>query len=124
MVSEHNTHFDASKFRAELESRHHDFGQLTGWMFRGLFMYIDEAKQSWPQGNGLDGDPSGTPGLTDLRLSMASNTARFAGGRTAEDLKDPMITHVVVGQDRSRLTNIRETLKWQASASGLFHPDI
>lgn len=63
-------------------------------------------------------NPSGeAPGLMaplDLRLQMASNTARFAGARLAQILKDETITHVAVGDDRSRLRSIRETISRQA----------
>ncbi|KAI9876992.1 MAG: DNA ligase (ATP) [Pleopsidium flavum] len=112
MPSETDHHFDPSKFRKELEAHDHGLGQLSGWMFKGLVMYIDKAEPA--QRDGLNGELYDIFGPSDLRLHMASNTARFAGARLAENLENQNITHVVVGNDRSRVKSIREALKRQA----------
>ncbi len=116
MASENDHRFDATKFTTELEAHDHNFEQLIGWLFKGLVMYID--KPELAQRDDLNGELSDILRPSDLRLQMASNTARFAGARLAEDLKNQNITHVVVGDDRSRLKSIREALKWQAFLCG------
>ena len=108
MSSKANRRFDALKLKAELEAHDHDLGLSIGWMFKGLSIYIDRSKQS-PTDHRNGEVPSQMAPL-DLRLQMASNTARFAGARLTESLEDESITHVVVGIDRPRLRSIRESI--------------
>ncbi|KAI9820978.1 MAG: DNA ligase (ATP) [Thelocarpon impressellum] len=67
----------------------HEQQELCGWIFSGVAAFIE--------GGGM-------------RLRLASNIFTFAGGRIVEDLDDSSLTHVVVGDDRSRLKSIRERM--------------
>ena len=80
-------------------------------MFTGLSIYIDKLAE--PQETDIDGGSLSTLNPADLRLQIASNTAKFAGARPAGELDDQKVTHVVVGDDRSRLRNIRDSLQWR-----------
>jgi len=108
MPSMATSRFDALKMMAELEVQDRDSGLSTCWMFKGLSIYIDRPQHA--STDILNGEAPGPMAPLDLRLHMASNTARFAGARLAEDLKDENITHVAVGENRSRLRSIRETM--------------
>lgn len=108
MPSKANYQFDASRLRAELGAHGHDLEHSIGSMFEGLYIYIDRPKHASTDILKQE-RPSSTAPL-DLRLRMASNTARFAGARLAEGLNDENITHVAIGEDRSRLRSIRETI--------------
>jgi len=103
-----NSRLDALRLRAELEAHNYDFGLPTCWIFQGLSIYVDRSQRA--STDILNGEAAGPVTVLDLRLQMASNTAGFAAARLVEDLKDENITHVVVGDNRSRLRSIRETI--------------
>lgn len=93
--------FTASQFRSELEQHDHDLGVLPAWTFEGLLIYPDlqqseEAKLS-------------TQNKPDFRMQQACNTARFAGARITNSLGEG-VTHILVGEDRSRLRALRQQI--------------
>ena len=94
--------FDSAKFRAELGEHEHELGNLPGWIFEGLLIYIDDQDISGKTYL-LQKDPG-------FRLKQACNTARFAGGRITYDLQDGGVTHILVGSDRSRIRALREKI--------------
>ena len=108
MPSKASPRFDATRVKAELEAHDHKLGLSIGWMFEGLSLYIDRPQHVPTDLLNGEGPAPTTP--LDLRLQMASNAARFASARLADDLEDETITHVVVGDDRSRVRSIRETI--------------
>lgn len=108
MPSMANSQFDALKLMAELKVHDRDSGLSICWMFKGLSIYIDRPQHA--STDTLNGEAPGPMAALDLRLHMASNTARFAGAQLAEDIKDENITHVAVGDNRSRLRGIRATM--------------
>lgn len=90
--------FSAKEFKSELEQHGHDLGELPGWMFEGLLLYTDGQ---------LANDASLTDEKSDFRMKQACDTARFAGARLTNDLKEG-ITHVLVGEDRSTTRALRQ----------------
>ena len=109
MPRKFENHFEPSAFMKELEEHENDLGDLSGWMFKSLVLYVDGRYQLRP--NGVTGGSlpeSLSP--EDLEFILACNTARFAGAQVVTDLADERITHVVVGEDKSGLRPIRETL--------------
>jgi len=104
--SEHD--FDAAEFRDQMENHGHGLGELPGWMFGNLLLYMDNGSNT--PANGLPSEQSVSFRLAALRFLQASNTARFSGAKITADITDEGITHVVVGEDRDRLRGLRERL--------------
>ena len=90
--------FSAKIFINELEEHRKDLGDLPGWMFQGFLLYIDLT---------LEGGAPVTNKGPDSRMEQACNTARFAGARLTNDLKEG-ITHVLVGGDRSTTRALKQ----------------
>ena len=90
------SNFDTDELRAQLEQQHHDLGELKGWMFWGMLLYIDLPAENFQ-----------APESIALKMKLASNITRFAGARTTRDLGDTAITHVVVGNNSDRLRELR-----------------
>lgn len=78
-------------FKAELEEHGNELGELPGCMFEGLILYTDRQ---------LGNDLSLTVKDSNFRMKQACDTARFAGARLTNDLKEG-ITHVLAGEDKS-----------------------
>lgn len=108
MPSKPNSRLDTLRLKAELGVHDHDFGFSICWMFKGLSIYIDRSQHA--STDILNGEAPGPMAPLGLRLHMASNTARFAGAKLVENLEDEKITHVAVGDNRSRLRSIRESV--------------
>ena len=103
------THVEPSIFLHELEEHENDLGELPGWLFKGLVLYI-EAGYGFKANGVIEGSGQKSAQPEELELLLAGNISRFAGAEVTADLSDERITHVVVGQDRSQLKPIRETL--------------
>lgn len=92
--------FDAMQFEAELEGHGNDLGELPGWLFKGLRLYVygDRHEQS-------NGEPStrqlGFETAASLRIIQACNKARFAGAQISDQLTDEGITHVLVENNKA-----------------------
>lgn len=99
--------FVASEFREDLERHGDGFGDLPGWMFDGLTIFTDNLEPRTLNGNSSDVglDP---PAANVVRVDLALYTARFAGAEITSDKKSPSITHVLIGDDRGRLRELRE----------------
>jgi DNA ligase-4 len=107
--SEHD--FNAIEFKTQIERHGHDLGMLPGWMFESLVLYMDMGSTA-PSADKLSELPKPIQPIA-LRFAQASYIARFAGARTTVDITDEGITHIVVGEDRSRLTGLREIVSRQ-----------
>lgn len=99
--------FNATEFRSELDNHDHGFGQMPGWMFEGLLLFIDQPKRGSSDGT-LSAKQKTFDGL-DLRMKQACNTARFAGATFTQILADEGITHVLARTDKASKV-LRETL--------------
>ena len=101
--------FNSSRFKTELADHDHDLGILPGCMFEGVLLYADyqDSSESNGAGNGVLPQALEAPGF---RMKQAINTAKFAGADFATDLVVEGITHVLVGNDKSRLRTLREEL--------------
>ncbi|KAL8930574.1 MAG: hypothetical protein Q9208_000444 [Pyrenodesmia sp. 3 TL-2023] len=107
---------DASIINRHLGEHAHEHGTLPGWLFEGLLLYLDDARDSFPsysssssrshQTNGLKEDS----GSMDPDMEYVCKIARFAGARFASQVNEEGITHVIVGKDTSRLGTIRQTV--------------
>ena len=98
MPAKYEHSFCAQDFKGELEEHGNVLGELPGWMFEGLLLYTD--RQLANPASVTDKDPN-------LRMKQACDTARFAGARLTDDLQEG-VTHVLVGQDRSSTTALRQ----------------
>ena len=102
MPSKFESRFRLEELRTQLDEKHHDLGELPGWMFWRMVLYIDPlAEHSW--------SPQQDQGIL-LRMKLASNMARFAGARMTGELNDQDITHIVVGYDRARWRELRRQI--------------
>ncbi|KAL4919726.1 hypothetical protein BDW62DRAFT_32808 [Aspergillus aurantiobrunneus] len=77
----------------------------SGWVFKGLTLYFPE------EGENVLEQESPQPKQSH-RIHLARNTARFAGASVTSSLRDPSITHVVVGPETptSEISVLRERL--------------
>jgi hypothetical protein len=91
-----------SQIRKELASQS-DTGEIAGWIFAGCVVFLDL-------------DPTELPIAASRppasRLAMAGRLVRFAGGDLVGDLEQHLnkVTHVIIGDDRSRLKDIRRII--------------
>ena len=93
------SNFSVEALRTQLDEKHQNLGELPGWMFWRMLLYVDLLAEHSPS-------PRQDQGKL-LRMKLASNVARFAGARTTNDLNDQDITHIVVGYDRVRWRELR-----------------
>ena len=98
MPAKFERNFSAKDFKSELEEHGSDPGKLSGWMFEDLLLYTDLK---------LTNEVSFTDNCPDFRTKQAFNTARFAGARLTNDLKEG-VTHVLTRQDRSTTRVLRK----------------
>lgn len=101
MPSKYEKRLDISNFKTRLLEDDNDLKNLPGWMFEGLVVYVDFSSANHP------GPPTATMRQDDLRLNQACNIARFAGAQLMGELQ-PGVTHVLVGEDRSRHKALRQ----------------
>ncbi|KAI9816809.1 MAG: DNA ligase (ATP) [Pycnora praestabilis] len=113
MPSKYDHCFDALKFKQELQKHGEDLGDFFTSMFSGLLIYLDKATLA--QRNELGEEGSQSTRVPDLKLNLAVNTVRFAGGKLSNDLSNESITHIVIGDDTSRVKSIRKTLQRRTS---------
>lgn len=102
MPSKFENNFSVEELRTQLDGKHQDLGELPGWMFWRMLLYVDllaEHSRSPRQDQGIL-----------LRMKLASNMARFAGAGLTSDLNDQDITHIVVGSDRVRWRELRREI--------------
>ena len=89
-------------FKSQLDEHHANLGELPGWMFMGMLLYVDPLAKSARH--------QITESGTLLRMSLARTIAQFAGARITTDLNNGNVTHVVVGDDRDRLRELRKEI--------------
>ena len=92
---------NSSGLKSELLENDDELGESSGWMFDGLVIYVDA--EVWRTKD----LPSSVQNHSDLRGPRACNLARFAGARLVNGLQ-PGVTHVLVGEDRSRHRALRQ----------------
>jgi DNA ligase-4 len=90
---------------AQFKEHNPDLGETPGWMFHGLVVCFDKKEKTIDE---LNSDASIDDTYTyDLDTKLAGQIVYFAGGRLVDDLDDANVTHIVVGEDRERLKEIR-----------------
>jgi DNA ligase 4 len=83
--------FDKQSFISQLEDSGVDLSELPGNMFQRCSIYFDRP------------DP-------DLDMEFAVELVKFGRGTIVASVENITTTHVVVGRDRSRLSEIRNTI--------------
>jgi DNA ligase 4 len=86
--------------------------ELPGWIFYGQIIYLDLGSFSKEGKDKESKKADRNDSFPELRLKLASNIIRFAGGKLTDTIHDETITHIVVGDDKSRLKDLRDALKW------------
>lgn len=100
--------FDAMQFEAELEGHGNELGELPGWLFKGLRLYVYRYGLEKSNGESSTGQLEfGT--AASLRITQACNRARFAGAQITDQLTDEGITHVLV-ENNKPLRALREVV--------------
>lgn len=105
MPNKFETIFNLDEFRKQLDEEQHDLGELRGWMYWGMLLYVDPLAEDFRPT--LKKQSFKTMGL---RMKLASSTARFAGAQITSDLNDKDITHIVVGDNRDRPRKLRQEI--------------
>lgn len=96
--------FEAASFLQELRDRDYAMGEIRGWLFKGLIVYLDYG--SLPKEKSAANDISGYI----LQMRLIANLLRFTGAEIVEDLADETITHVVVCPNISRIDTLRKEI--------------
>jgi DNA ligase 4 len=92
-MSKPTDRLDRSSFFGQLTERGIDLDELPGVMFRHCTVYFDKTSDS-----------------DDMDLDLAQRIVRFASGQVVDNVEDPKVTHIVVGNDLSRLKQLRQTI--------------
>ena len=98
MSAEPEGKFNVSDFRDQLGEHGYSLGELRGWMYDGLVIYVDQEQ--------VNGTGPTTAIEEDLDLKLAYNIACFAGAGVSDALAEG-VTHILVGRDRSHLKDLR-----------------
>ncbi|KAF2502148.1 ATP-dependent DNA ligase [Lophium mytilinum] len=99
------TAFNPERFLDQSEDHDLNITTLPGYLFRGLTVYFDKPSQ---RNGGAVQSPK------DLTLDLAAYSIRAGAGKISEALSDKEITHVVIGNDTSRLAQIMEAIAQRA----------
>lgn len=83
---------DKFNFFLQLEAHDVDVDDMYGIMFRRTVVYFDKADS------------------TDLDMEYAELILRMANGTIVNDVDSDLLTHIVVGEDRSRLSELRKII--------------
>jgi hypothetical protein len=81
---------DRNSFFGQLTERGINLDEFPGVMFRHATVYFDKI-----------------PGSDDFDLDLGQQIVRFASGKVVDNLENPKITHIVVGNDLSGLKQLR-----------------
>ena len=79
-------------FFNQLDEHGVDVDDMPGTMFRRTVVYFDKADSA------------------DLNMEYAQHVVRMANGTLVNDLDNELLTHIVVSEDRSRLSDLRKTI--------------
>jgi len=89
---------DATGLLNQFQDHHIDFGDPPGWLFRGVVAYFDGGDVEMSSGHESHED----------EFEFMRQQIRFGRGEIVNGLEEGVVTHVIVGKDRSRLRAIRE----------------
>jgi DNA ligase-4 len=101
MPSNSDSAFNGPKLLTQFHEHGVDFGDYPGWMFRRCVIYFDKPVH---HSSGLDGFSF------DIDSAILSQIVEFAGGRIVDDVEDTEISHIVIGEDKSKLKGILEII--------------
>lgn len=93
-----------------------------GWLFRGLTFFFPSSHQA--NGDANSGSDSSSSATKDIRLTLARNTAQFAGASVVTSLNTPGVTHVIVNREKSSSAEISSLRKSVAAGSRKKIPHI
>lgn len=100
MQGKFENEFDAMQFEADLQKHGNDLGELAGWLFKGLRLYVYRYRLEQSSGE-LSTRQQEFETAASLRMIQACNRARFAGAQITDQLTDPGITHVLVETNKA-----------------------
>ncbi|KAL8708443.1 MAG: hypothetical protein Q9220_006667 [cf. Caloplaca sp. 1 TL-2023] len=101
---------DSEILKQRLEEQNDGPGLLSGWIFGGVRLYIDEHNEVLSNGYDYFGQDGETPKAVDFELEQACKTARFAGARISDTIDESGVTHVIFGSNISRLQRTRSKI--------------
>ena len=107
--------FSGTEFREELEQHGNNLTVLPGWTFESCIIYSNQPKTTSLNGES-DHRPQDATDVSELQLRQACITARFGGAEVVHDVDYEGVTHVLVGNDRSRIQELREKLSLYATS--------
>ena len=90
-MKEPRCRFDKQAFISQLEDGGVDLSELPGSMFQRFAVYFDRPE-------------------SDLDMEFAVELVKFGGGTIVGSVENITKTHVVVGRDGSRLSEIRSAI--------------
>ena len=102
--------FSSNQFRDELEQHGCNLSALPGQMFEKSVIYPEQAAETASWMGKTDHHQQEGRFSTDLFIRQACLTAQFGGAQVVHDLKPEGATHVLVGNNRSRIQGIRERI--------------
>jgi DNA ligase-4 len=94
--------FDGPGLLTQFRNHNIDFGNIPGFLFQELVIYFDKPSTP-PHSNGI-------PENTSLEQELLGQTVQFAGGTISQDVHDETVTHIIIGDDTSRVKDIRGIL--------------
>lgn len=100
MQGKFQTEFNATQFEAELEGHGNDLGELPGWLFKGLRLYVYRDRLDKSNCEPFTGQLEFETDAS-LRIVQACNRARFAGAQISDQLIDEGITHVLIENNKA-----------------------
>lgn len=100
MQGKFQNEFNVTQFEAELERHGNDIGELPGWLFKGLRLYVHRNGLDKSNGETFTG-PLEFGTAASLRIIQACNRARFAGAQITDQLLDEGITHVIIQNNKA-----------------------
>lgn len=93
MPNKSEANFSMDELKRQLDKQHYDLGELPGWIFWGMVMYMHPPAEDFQYAQQAQD--------VVVRVKIATNAARFAGANIANDLGNTKITHIVVGANNS-----------------------
>jgi DNA ligase-4 len=93
-----------AELMGQFEEHGIEFGETRGSLFRSIVVYIDQGR-----------DVEIVKGDTELKrdpvdVQFIKQNLAFGGAKMVNDLADKTITHIIIGEDRSKLSEIRQKI--------------
>jgi DNA ligase-4 len=100
---------DGVELMGQFEERGVEFTETKGSMFRHVVAFVDQPHEDVEMVNGSSEHAEGQT-ASSLDMELAKQQLAFGGAKVVESLDDPTVTHVVAGQDKQRLEELRKEM--------------